>query len=266
MVDDRVENHSGDDDRRPGAEQGRDKGPLRPCDGKVPPRQSEYPERSHKPGRDRELARRRGKATGQAEVVESREGHADERPRRQPRADRGQDTHRIGVAGAGYHGPAQDHESHDEAKDPELHLGQNRQNGERRRGLAPILLQLSQAQQQEDGADCVGLPPDGAVEPGDRVEEDDRGSDQGAAAGTPEFPDHDPNDPRQGEVRENRQDLDALADAPAGQEADQAEEEQVDGRVVDESRSIVEPDRAVRGDVVAPVLERTQVVGEARPR
>ena len=45
-----------------------------------------------------------------------------------------------------------------------------------------------------------------------------------------------------------------------------AEQKQVDGRVVDEAWPVVEADRAVLGDVVAPALERAQVVGEARPR
>ena len=128
-----------------------------------------------------------------------------------------------------------------------------------------VPLHLAQAQQQEDRADGVGLAPDGAVEPGDGVDEDDQRGNECPLAVDTKLGREEPDRCRESQVGEYRDELHALADVAAGQEADRTEEQHVDGRIVDESRPVVETNGTVLGDVIGPVLERRQVGREARP-
>jgi hypothetical protein len=62
--------------------------------------------------------------------------------------------------------------------------------GQCRGRLAAVLLQLTKAQQEEDRAYRIGLAPDCAVEPGDRIDKNDRGGDQGPAVAGAEVADN----------------------------------------------------------------------------
>ena len=202
----------------------------------------------------------------EAQRVQARERQARERHSEQARADRSQHALRTRLAGLRRQRAAEHDKRDDEAQNAELELGQGGENGQDRGLLAVVLLELAQSQQEEDRADGVRLAPDGAVEPGDRVDDDDQGGDEGAAPRDAHLPNHDPDEGSEPEVGQHREQLHALADVAATQEADEAEQKQVDGRIVDEAGSVVEADGAVLSDVVAPGPECTEVVGEARPR
>ena len=106
------------------------------------------------------------------------------------------------------------------------------------------------AEQQEHDAERVDLAPDHAVEPGDRVDDDERGADQRRPLAAAELPDHRPDEPAEREVGEDRRDLDQVADAAAepacADDARRATGLQVAGRVVVEERPLVEAVEAVR--------------------
>ena len=82
---------------------------------------------------------------------------------------------------------------------------------EDRRPLRVVAPQLAQAEQQEDDADRVDLAPDDAVEPGDRVDDrDERARSRATLAPAAELEDHRPDEPADGQVGEDRRDLDQL--------------------------------------------------------
>ncbi len=207
-------------------------------------------------------------APGQASVVQPGEGQAEQGGRSQACRDRGQHAPRIGLTMARQKRAAQDHEAHQEAQDPQLELGQGGHDRQGAGQLTAVLQQGAQAQQQKDRADRIGLAPDGAVEPGDGVENHDAGCDEGPAARRAELLDHDVHDRGQGQVGQDRHVLDGLAADPADEREQLAlneQEEQVHRRVVEEAGPAVEPYRPVARQRRAPAAERPQVVGEPGP-
>ena len=72
------------------------------------------------------------------------------------------------------------------------------------------------AEQEEDDAERVDLAPDDAVEPGDRVDDHDRGTEQRQPLAPTELADHRPDEVADREVGEDRRDLDQVADAAQG--------------------------------------------------
>ncbi len=173
----------------------------------------------------------------------------------------------MALAGLRCQRPPQHDESHDETEDAELKLGQDGHDGQRRSRFTMILLQLAKPEKQEDGTNRVGLAPDGAVEPGDRVHQNDQGGKEGASIVAAHILDQSPDDRGQAQVGENGQDLRAaFSHVAAGEKTDNAQQEQVNRRIVDEAGPGVEADGAMLGNVVTPTLERAEVVRKARPR
>ena len=133
--------------------------------------------------------------------------------------------------------------------------------------LGLVAPQRAQGEQDEDDADRVDLTPDDVVEPEDRVDDHDRGAEQGEPLPTAELADHRPDEVADREVGEDRRDLDEVADAtqrvPDG--ADEPQDVQVSGRVVVEEVALVEAVEPVAGEVVRPELERAQVGVEPGP-
>src|SRR6185503_16015343 len=118
-----------------------------------------------------------------------------------------------------------------------------------------------------DDADRVDLAPDRAVDPGDRVEDDDPGADAGRPLAGPELLEHRPDDVAERRVGQDRRDLDQVAD-PAEDVADHAhgpQDVEVARAVVDEESAAVEAGEAVVRELVRPELERLDVVLEAGP-
>ena len=70
----------------------------------------------------------------------------------------------------------------DRDEDPELGLDDRGDDRQDRRPLGPVAPQLAQGEQQEDEADRIDLGPDGAVEPGHRVDHEQQGA-RGAPPG-----------------------------------------------------------------------------------
>ena len=153
-------------------------------------------------------------------------------------------------------------------EDPELRLDDGRDDRVHRRALGPIAPQLAQTQQQEDDAERIDLPPDDAVEPADRVQDRDEGAREREPATPTELEDHRVDEPADREVRDDRRDLDEVADAAQrlADEADEPQDVQVARRVVVEEVAPVEAPRALVGEVRRPVPERGQVDPEAGSR
>ena len=139
--------------------------------------------------------------------------------------------------------PPDDDDRDDRDEDPELRLDERRDDREDRRALGPVAPQLAQGEQQEHDAERVDLAPDDAVEPGDRVEDDERRAEPRRALAAAELADHRPDELAEGEVGEDRRDLDQVADAAergCPTPPDEPQDVQVAGRVVVEEVPVVE--------------------------
>ena len=111
----------------------------------------------------------------------------------------------------------------DRDEDPELRFDERGDDREDRGPLRPIPPHLAQAEQEEHDTDRVDLAPDDAVEPADRVDDGDERRREGESRSTAELEEHRPDQPADGEVCQDRRDLDQ-ADADAAQRVpDQAE-------------------------------------------
>ena len=84
----------------------------------------------------------------------------------------------------------------------------------RSRPARPVPPQLAQAEQHEDDAERVDLAPDDAVEPADRVHDRDEGRREGDPLPATQLADHRPRQRADGEVRDDRRDLDQLDATP----------------------------------------------------
>ena len=220
------------------------------------------------PRGQRQEALRRGQAPGEPHEVEAREWQADDGGRAQTRRDGRQNARGIGPAFARRERPAEDDEADKDAENAELDLGQRGNDGKHRGELAAIPQQRSQTEKHEERADDVRLAPDRAVEPGDGIEQDDRGRAHRPPPRRTQLLRHHEDDTGQGQVREDRDQLDRLTDATErrDEQAQDPQEEQVDGGIVQEAGLVVEPHRALRDELAAPSLERSEVGREARPR
>ena len=168
----------------------------------------------------------------------------------------------------GPEGAADRHQREDRDEDPELRLDQGGDHREDRGPFGSIAPQCSQREQQEDDAHRIDLAPDDAVEPADGVHDGDECSAERQTAAATQLQDHRPHQPADGQIGEDRRDLDEVADAAhdASDDADQPQDVQVAGRVVVEEISLVEARWAVRREVVRPEPERAQIHSESRPR
>ena len=157
------------------------------------------------------------------------------------------------------------HDRDQRDQDAELGLDERRDDRVDGRALGPAAPQLSQAQQQEHDTERVDLAPDDAVEPADRVgDRDERGRERETAPAA-ELEHHRMDQPADGEVGDERRDLDQVADAANDlpDEPDEPQDVQVAGRVVVEEVPLVEPPRAMVGEIGRPEPERAQVDAEA---
>ena len=180
---------------------------------------------------------------------------------------------RLDLDGAGRiaDGPeraADRHQREDRDEDPELRLDQGGDDGEDRGPLRSIAPQFSQGEQQEDDAHRIDLAPDDAVEPADRVHDGDECRAERHAAPATQLQDHRPDQPADGQISDDRRDLDEVADATrdTSDDADQPQDVEIAGRVVVEEISLVETGWAVRREVVRPEPERAQIHAESGPR
>ena len=166
---------------------------------------------------------------------------------------------------------AQDQDRCERDQDPELGLDDRGHRREERRPFVPSTPQLAHGEQQDQRPDRVDLGPDRAVEPGDRHEQDHRGGDQRRAAAGAQVGREQEDGDREPEVGEDRGQLQQGARrsaGPAEQLRDQAQAPQdieVAGRVVDEDRAVVDPERPVPGELHRPAVERVDVHLEPRP-
>ena len=169
------------------------------------------------------------------------------------------------TAGRPQRSPDRDHR-HDRDEDAELRLDDRRDDGVDRRPLGPVPPQLAQAEEHEHHAERVGLPPDDAVEPRDRVEDRHRGRRQRQAVAAAELADHRPGQPADRQVGQDRRDLDQVADPAGGiaDDPDQPQDVEVARRVVVEEVAVVEAVEALRGEVRRPEPEGVEVHLEAR--
>ena len=95
----------------------------------------------------------------------------------------------------------------------ELGLDDRRDHRVDRGPLRVVAPQLAQGEQDEDDAERIDLAPDDAVEPEDRVEDSHEGRREGEPVATAELADHRPGEPADGEVGQDRRDLDEVPDA-----------------------------------------------------
>ncbi len=157
---------------------------------------------------------------------------------------------------------ANDHDRRERDQDPELGLDDRRDRGQDRGPLGPPPPELADGEHQEEGAHRIDLGPDRAVEPGDRHEQEDPGRrDRGAPPG-PQLRRQGEDGQGEGQIGEDRRQLEELVDGDArrlGDEAEPPEDIQVAGRVVDEHAAVVEAPRAIPGKLHRPATEAPQV-------
>ena len=192
-------------------------------------------------------------------------------PGKEPGADAGRGRGRLDGGARIAHGPeraADRHQREDRDEDPKLGLDQCGDDGEDRGPLRSIAPDFSQGKQHEDDAHRVDLAPDDTVKPADRVHDGDERGAQRQAAAAAQLQDHRPDQPADGQIGNDRRDLDEIADATgdAPDDADQPEDVQIAGRVVVEEIALVEARRTVRREVVRPESERAKIHAEAGPR
>ena len=160
------------------------------------------------------------------------------------------------------------HDRDERDEDPELRLDDGRDDRVDRGPLRAVAPQLAQAQQEEDDPERVDLAPHDAVEPADRVHDRDEGARKREPAPAAELEDHRVDEPADGEVGDDRRDLDEVADAAErlADDPHQPQDVQVAGRVVVEEVAAVEAPRPLVGQVGGPVPERGQVDAETGSR
>ena len=153
----------------------------------------------------------------------------------------------------------------DRNEDRELRLDERGNDREYCRPLRSVVPQRPKAQQQEDDAEGVDLTPEHRIEPADGVQHDQRGADERGSPTDADLARHRPHEPADRDVREDRRDLDQVADL-AGllpDQADQPQDVEVAGRVIVEERPLVEARQALGREIVRPELERREVDLEA---
>ncbi len=157
---------------------------------------------------------------------------------------------------------------HDRRQDRQLWLDQRGDHGEDRGPLRLVPPQGAQAEQQEHDPEGVHLAPEHGVEPADRVGDRECAPDEGRPPTRAQLAGHRPDEPADRDVREDRRDLDQVAD-PAERPADDPDDVQdieIARGVVVEERALVEPVQALLGEVSGPCLERAEIDLEARAR
>ena len=160
----------------------------------------------------------------------------------------------------------QDRDERDE--DAELGLDDRGDDRVDRGPLGLVAPHRAQGQEQEDDPERVDLAPHHAVEPGDRVEHGHERRAEGQPLAPAELADHRPDQPADGQVGQDRRDLDEVADAAQGDPdlPDQPQDVQVAGRVVVEEVALVEAEQAVPGEVIRPEAEGDEIGLEPGPR
>ncbi len=110
----------------------------------------------------------------------------------------------VAVAALRPQRPPDHDDGHDRHEDRQLRLDEG---GDHREDGGPLTApppQLAHAEEQEQRPEAVHLAPDHRVEPGDRVEDDDRGGDQRAAPGHPQLQRHGRHEVAEQDVRDDR--------------------------------------------------------------
>ena len=125
---------------------------------------------------------------------------------------------------------------HDRDEDPELGLDHRRDRGQDRRPLGVVPPQFADAEEQEDQAEGIDLGPDRAVEPGDRVDDEQERAQERRPARAAELHDELVDEVPDRDIREDRRQLDQVADAAEGvaDDPDQPQDIEVAGGVIDE--------------------------------
>ena len=160
------------------------------------------------------------------------------------------------------------HGRDDRYEDAELWLRDRRDDREDRSALRTVAPELPEAQEEEDQAERIDLPPDRAVQPGDRVDRDDERTEAGGPAPGAELASHRPDQVAEDDVRDHRRDLDEVSD-PTEQLPDRPDDPQdveVTGRVIVEEVPRVEAVQAFASEVRGPEPEGADVVGKAGAR
>ena len=145
-------------------------------------------------------------------------------------------------------------------EDAELRLDDRREHREDRGPLRAVAPQLAQAEQQEHDAERVDLAPHGAVEPADRVEDEEQGREQRHRLARSELAGHRPGEVADRRIGQDRRELDQVADAaqPRSDRADEPQDVHVARGVVDEP-ALVERSRTLGRQAARPPLERDDV-------
>ena len=195
------------------------------------------------------------------------EGQAHERRGHHAGEGRGRDPDRAAaqpaaVVGTLHQVTPDDHDGREGDQDPELRLDDR---GDRRQDRGALRLpapQLAHGEHEEERAEGIDLGPDGAVEPGDRDEQEHAGRRDGAATARPELGGQGEDRQGQGQVGEDRRQLEEAVDRDPERLRDEPEapqDVQVAGRVVDEDRAVVEAPRPVLGELHGPPAEAREV-------
>ena len=160
--------------------------------------------------------------------------------------------------------PADRDDGDERDEDAELRLDDRRDHREDRGSLRVIAPQLAQAEQQEHHAERVDLAPHGAVEPADRVEDEEQGREERHGLARSELAGHRPGEIADRRIGQDRRELDQVADAtqPRCDRADEPQDVHVARGVVDES-ALVERSRTLGRQAARPPLERDDVGPEA---
>ena len=164
--------------------------------------------------------------------------------------------------------PTNEDHDQDRHEDPELGLDDRGHRRQDRRSLRTTPPELAEGEEQEDHPERVDLPPDPAVEPGDRVDQDDRRPEERGSPRTAELADHRMDEPGDGHVGQDRRELDQVADATQGlaDEPHDPEHIEVARGVVDEESAVVEAQRAIGRELARPRLEGATVDAEPGAR
>ena len=161
-------------------------------------------------------------------------------------------------------GPADRDDRDERHEDAELRLDDRRDHREDRGPLRAVAPQLAQTEQQEYHAERVDLAPHGAVEPADRVEDEEQGREQRHRLARAELAGHRPGEVADRRIGQDRRQLDQVADAaqPRSDRADEPQDVHVARGVVDEP-ALVERSRTLGRQAARPPLERDDVGPEA---
>ena len=163
--------------------------------------------------------------------------------------------------------PPDRHRSDDRHEDRELRLDQRGDHRPDRCPLRVVAPELAKAEQQEHDAERVDLSPGDRVEPRDRVDDDDDRAEHGSTPARPQLEGHRPDQPADHDVGQDRRDLDQVADAAhcLSREADQVQDIEIAGRVVEEEVAVVDAVQSVAREVRRPRVEGVQVELQTGP-